>query len=148
MCICVRYFDRKSHRVRKKLANCSKNRRSFSRTAAGRAHIINERGALRSRAHIFSLSLPRQGESTRRLGGISLLSGSRDTSGESALGISARLARAAGGGPTDLNETESENFSAYQGCPNAATRINTHGDRRPPLTFKRTQPPGPTVAAR
>lgn len=59
-----------------------------------------------------------------------------DTSGESALGISARFARA--GGPTDLNETESENFSAYQGCPNAATRINMHGDRRPPLTFKRT----------
>lgn len=26
----------------------------------------------------------------------------------------------------DLNEIESENFSAYQGCPNAATRINTH----------------------
>lgn len=39
---------------------------------------------------------------------------------ESALGISARSALA------DLNETESENFSAYQGCPNAVTRINTH----------------------
>lgn len=39
---------------------------------------------------------------------------------ESALGISARPALA------DLNETESENFSAYQGCPNAVTRINTH----------------------
>lgn len=87
--------------------------------------------------HILSLSLLWQGESTR-LGGISLLSGSHDTSGESAFGISARLAGAAGGGPTDLNETESENFSAYQGCPNAATRINTHGDRWPPLTFKRT----------
>lgn len=42
------------------------------------------------------------------------------TRDESALGISARSALA------DLNETESENFSAYQGCPNAVTRINTH----------------------
>lgn len=43
---------------------------------------------------------------------------------ESALGISARSVRA--DARADLNETESENFSAYQGCPNAATRINTH----------------------
>lgn len=43
---------------------------------------------------------------------------------ESALGISARSVRA--DVRADLNETESENFSAYQGCPNAATRINTH----------------------
>lgn len=43
---------------------------------------------------------------------------------ESALGISARSVRA--DVRADLNETESENFSAYQGCPNAAIRINTH----------------------
>lgn len=36
----------------------------------------------------------------------------------------------------DLNETESENFSAYQGCRNSVARINTRSRLGSSLTFK------------